>query len=37
MAKKKIITGQASFSALNDLLNKIAPDGEMIEVNPIAK
>ena len=36
MAKKKI-TGQASFSALNDLLNKIAPDGEMIEVNPIAK
>jgi len=37
MAKAKKITGQASFSALNDMLNKIAPDGEMIEVNPIAK
>lgn len=36
MAKKKI-TGEASFSQLNDLLNKIAPDGDMIEVNPIAK
>lgn len=36
MAKKKILT-KGSFSALNDLLNKIAPDGEMIEVNPIAK
>ena len=37
MAKKKPITGKASFSTLNDLLNKIAPDGEMIEINPIAK
>lgn len=37
MAKAKKITGQASFSQLNDLLNKIAPDGEMIEINPIAK
>jgi RecA/RadA recombinase len=37
MAKAKKITGQASFSTLNDLLNKIAPDGEMIEINPIAK
>ena len=37
MAKAKKLTGQASFSALNDLLNKIAPDGEMIEINPIAK
>jgi RecA/RadA recombinase len=36
MGKKKI-TGQASFSTLNDMLNKIAPDGEMIEINPIAK
>lgn len=36
MVKKKI-TGQASFSTLNDMLNKIAPDGEMIEINPIAK
>lgn len=37
MAKAKKITGQASFSTLNEMLNKIAPDGEMIEVNPIAK
>jgi hypothetical protein len=37
MAKAKKITGKASFSTLNDMLNKIAPDGEMIEVNPIAK
>ena len=38
MAKKK--TKQkvvASFSGINDLLNDIAPDGEMIENNPMAK
>jgi len=37
MAKAKKIIGQASFSVLNDMLNKIAPDGEMIDINPIAK
>lgn len=35
MAKKKEET--TSFSKLNDLLNKIAPDGEIIDVNPIGK
>jgi len=34
MAKKK---EETSFSKLNDILNKIAPDGEMIDINPIAK
>ena len=38
MAKKKQPTGGiSSFSQLNDFLNTIAPDGEMIEDNPIAK
>jgi RecA/RadA recombinase len=39
MAKKKIPTEKKkkSFSELNDFLNTIAPDGEMIEDNPIAK
>ena len=38
MAKKKQ-TGaiKASFNALNDFLNTIAPDGELIENNPTAK
>ena len=35
MAKKK--EESTSFSKLNDLLNKIAPDGEIIDVNPIGK
>jgi hypothetical protein len=34
MAKKK---EETSFSKLNDILNQIAPDGEIIEINPIAK
>ena len=39
MAKKKAIDLKApgSFSKLNDLLNTIAPDGEMLDINPIAK
>jgi len=34
MAKKN---SSDSFSILNDKLNQIAPDGEIIDVNPIAK
>ena len=26
-----------SFDKVNDLLNKIAPDGEIMDINPIAK
>lgn len=39
MAKKKIAGGDniSSFSKLNDFLNKIAPDGEILDVSPIAK
>jgi len=37
MAKKKPITGASSFSELNDFLNTIAPDGEIIDDNPMAK
>ena len=37
MAKKKPTTGSTSFSQLNDFLNEIAPDGDIIDVNPIAK
>jgi RecA/RadA recombinase len=39
MADKKTPTGgiMTSFDQLNDLLNKIAPDGEMMDINPIAK
>lgn len=37
MAKKKAITGNASFSDLNNFLNTISPDGEIIDDNPIAK
>lgn len=37
MAKKAKITGTSSFSDLNNFLNTIAPDGEMIDINPIAK
>jgi RecA/RadA recombinase len=39
MAKKKTNnpTEPASFSKLNDFLNTIAPDGEMLDINPIAK
>jgi len=37
MAKKVKITGTSSFSDLNNFLNTIAPDGEMIDINPIAK
>ncbi len=40
MAKsKKVVDLKApgSFSKLNDLLNTIAPDGEMLDINPIAK
>ena len=40
MAKKKTSsepTSLGTFSKLNDLLNTIAPDGEMIDINPIAK
>jgi RecA/RadA recombinase len=39
MAKSKIPSSKepGSFSKLNDLLNKIAPDGEMLDINPIAK
>jgi RecA/RadA recombinase len=39
MAKKKFNEekGPASFSKLNDFLNTIAPDGEMLDINPIAK
>jgi len=37
MAKKKPITGASSFSQLNDFLNTIAPDGEIIDDNPMAK
>jgi RecA/RadA recombinase len=37
MAKATKVKERASFSELNNLLNKIAPDGEMIELNPIAK
>lgn len=37
MAKKKPITGSSSFSELNDFLNTIAPDGEIIDDNPMAK
>lgn len=34
MAKKK---EETSFSKLNDMLNKIAPDGEIIDINPLGK
>ena len=40
MAKKKsdgLPTTVGSFSKLNDLLNTIAPDGEILDINPIAK
>ena len=37
MAKKKPITGASSFTELNDFLNTIAPDGEIIDDNPMAK
>lgn len=39
MAKKKEVSskGAGSFSQLNDFLNSIAPLGEMLDVNPIAK
>ena len=39
MAKKKATSSNepGSFSKLNDLLNKIAPDGEILDINPIAK
>jgi len=39
MAKKKTIPkGEpGSFSQLNDFLNTIAPDGEILDINPIAK
>ncbi|HRT03417.1 MAG TPA: ATPase domain-containing protein, partial [Candidatus Diapherotrites archaeon] len=39
MAKKKISEeiSSNSFSKLNDFLNKIAPDGEILDINPIAK
>ena len=37
MAKKNPIKGTASFSELNDFLNTIAPDGEIIDDNPMAK
>jgi hypothetical protein len=38
MAKKTSTTsGAGSFSQLNDILNKIAPDGEILDINPIAR
>lgn len=39
MAKKKSIASNepGKFSKLNDFLNTIAPDGEMLDINPIAK
>lgn len=37
MAKKTKMKGKASFSDLNNFLNTIAPDGEIIDDNPIAK
>lgn len=39
MAKKKVTAKNepGSFSKLNDFLNTIAPDGEMLDINPIAK
>lgn len=37
MAKKKTTTGASTFSELNDFLNDIAPDGDIIDVSPIAK
>ena len=39
MAKKTSVkkSEPGSFSALNDFLNTIAPDGEMLDINPIAK
>jgi len=37
MAKKPPIKGASSFSELNDFLNSIAPDGDIIDVSPIAK
>lgn len=38
MAKKKATTAiKGGFNSLNDFLNTIAPDGELIEDNPIAK
>ena len=39
MAKKTTKTSGAagSFSQLNDFLNNIAPDGEILDINPIAK
>lgn len=39
MAKKTSVKkGEpGSFSALNDFLNTIAPDGEILDINPIAK
>ena len=38
MAKEKSVSGFVdSWDKLNTLLNKIAPDGEMMDINPIAK
>ena len=37
MTKKPPIKGASSFSELNDFLNSIAPDGDIIDVNPMAK
>lgn len=39
MAKKKSsgVKESGSFSKLNDFLNTIAPDGEILDINPIAK
>jgi len=39
MAKKKATASNepGSFSKLNDFLNTIAPDGEMLDINPLAK
>jgi hypothetical protein len=39
MAKKKVLVkGEpGQFSKLNDFLNTIAPMGEMLDINPIAK
>lgn len=36
MAKKKNISGNDPFSKMNDLMNDIAPDGDMIEDSPYA-
>lgn len=38
MAKKKVSADiVSSFDKLNDLLNNVAPDGEIFDDNPIAK